>query len=116
MSAGEASNWDSRAGIGAAPIALDSPAGADCRASPEFEALETEVRKLEVDGPNAVDWAKVQEGAIAITSAKSKDFLVAAWGAYALFRREGLAGLVVGVSILLGIIVTHWDGSSPPAP
>jgi type VI secretion system protein VasJ len=115
MSAGDASITDTRASIGAAPIAPDNPAGADCRASPEFEALEAELRKLEVDGPNAVDWRKVEEGAIEITSAKSKDFLVAAWGAYALFRREGLAGLVVGVSILLGIVVTHWEDSFPPA-
>ncbi len=114
MSAGDASVADVRAGIGAAPIAPDSPAGVDCRALPEFEAIEAELRKLEADGPSAVDWRKVQEGAIEITSTKSKDFLVAAWGAYALFRREGLAGLVIGISILLGIVVAHWDDSFPP--
>jgi type VI secretion system protein VasJ len=105
---------DPRGSLGAAPIAPDSPAGADCRASPEFEALEIEVRKMEVDGPNAVDWRKAQDAAIDIVARRSKDFLVAAWCAYALFRREGLGGLVVGVAILQGIVSAHWDGAFPP--
>lgn len=106
---------DPRAGIGAESIAPESPAGADCRASQEFEALETEVRKMEVDGPNAVDWGKAQAAALDIVARRSKDFLVAAWGAYALFRREGLPGLIVGLSILSGIASVHWDGAFPPA-
>ena len=114
MNASQAVPVDPRAAFGAAPVAPESPAGADCRALPEFEALEAEIRKMEVDGPNAVDWRKAQDAAIDIIARRSKDFLVAAWCAYALFRREGLPGLVVGVAILQGISSSHWDGAFPP--
>jgi type VI secretion system protein VasJ len=105
---------DERAKLGAAPVSEAAPAGADVRSAPEFEAIEAEVRKLDTLGPNAVDWPMVTEGSLDIIANKSKDFLVGAWCAYGLFRGEGLAGLWVGLSILHGIIVTHWEGAAPP--
>ena len=105
---------DERAGLGAAAISAEAPAGVDCRLLPEFEAVETEVRRLETDGPTAVDWRKVADGSLAILSGQSKDLLVAAWCAYALYRREGLPGLNVGLSILDGIVAEHWDNGFPP--
>src|SRR5258708_1935789 len=115
MSVVDTFSSDERAGIGAAPISAAAPAGADVRASAEFEAIEAEVRRLETDGPNVVDWPKVTAGGLDIVTHKSKALLVGAWGAYGLFRGEGLAGLWVGMPILPGIIVNHGDGAFPPA-
>jgi type VI secretion system protein VasJ len=115
MGATNGSGSDERAGIGAAAISAEAPAGSDCRVLPEFEAIETEIRRLETDGPTAVDWRKVAEGSLAILSTQSKDLLVAAWCAYALHRRERLPGLAVGLSILNGIVAEHWADAFPPA-
>src|SRR5882757_4095672 len=114
MSVVDTFSSDERAGLGAAPISAVAPAGTDVRASAEFEAIEAEVRRLETDGPNVVDWPKVTAGALDIITHKSKDLLVGAWGTYGLFRAEGLAGLWVGMSILHGIVVNHWDAAFPP--
>jgi type VI secretion system protein VasJ len=115
MGATNGSCSDERAGLGAAAISAEAPAGVDCRLSPEFEAIEAEVRRLETDGPTAVDWRKVADGSLAILTGQSKDLLVAAWCAFALYRREGLPGLNVGLSILDGIVAEHWDNGFPPA-
>ena len=115
MSVDRSSIADERAGFGASPISSDRPAGEDARATPEFEAVEAEMRKLETDGPNAVDWRVVVEGGLAIIVGRSKDLLLGAWCAYGLFRREGIAGLAVGLAVLRGMIQWHWEGAFPPA-
>jgi type VI secretion system protein VasJ len=84
------------------------------RGEPTFEALETEVRKLETSGPNAVDWAAVARMGEAILRDESKDLLVATWLAQALFIKEKLPGLAVGLSIIAGLCDQHWEGMQPP--
>jgi type VI secretion system protein VasJ len=105
---------DARALFGAAPVAGDAPAGADIRGLPEFEQLEAEIRRMDVDGPAAVNWGKVSSSALNILSTQSKDILVACWATYGLFRTEGYQGLAVGLGILRGMVETHWDGLFPP--
>ncbi len=106
---------DPRIAYGALPISADLPAGEDARSSPAFDEIDGEIRKLDTEGPNAVDWKKVANEGLAIVKTQSKDILVAAWVAFALFRREGLGGLGVGLGLLEGIIAHHWDGAVPPA-
>ena len=105
---------DPRAALGAAPISAERPAGEDARASVEFDAIDGEIRKLDTDGPNAVDWRKVAQDGLDIIARQSKDFLVGAWVTFALFRREGLGGLAIGLSVLTGMVVDHWDDAFPP--
>lgn len=106
---------DGRIAIGAAVIAGDNPAGSDVRGTPEFEAIETEIRRMDADGPNAVDWRLVADRSLALLRDQSKDLLVAAWLGYALVRLEGFKGLAVGLKVIEGMIATHWEGLFPPA-
>lgn len=105
---------DARALYGAAPVDGDAPAGMDVRGDSEFEQLEAEVRRMDADGPAAVDWRKVSSIALNILSSRAKDILVASWATYGLFRTEGYAGLAVGLGILRGMVESHWDGLFPP--
>lgn len=105
---------DARALYGAAPLAGDRPAGTDVRGGADYEALEAELRRMDVDGPGAVDWDKAGSLALGILSAQSKDILVASWATFALFRTEGYHGLAVGLEILRGMVDAHWDGLFPP--
>ena len=105
---------DQRAVLGARAISADRPAGEDARGSIEFETIENEIRKIDTEGPNSVDWKKVADGGLTIIEGRSKDILVGAWVAFALFRREGLAGLTVGLTVLHGIVSVHWDDAVPP--
>ncbi len=50
---------DPRAQFGAVPITGDAPAGANLRYEPEFDALQTEVGKMDSGGPGAVKWRDV---------------------------------------------------------
>jgi len=105
---------DARVLYGAAPISDAAPAGADVRAAPEFEELEAEIRRMESEGPNAVDWRKLGSGSLKILSSQSKDLLVAAWAAASLYRTEGYVGLAVGLGIIRGMVDAYWDGMFPP--
>ena len=84
------------------------------RYEPEFEAIETEVKKIDTAGLNAVDWVKVAPAAVKFIGEKSKDVLIAAYGAFALLRAEKTRGLAVGLGILDTMLASHWDGLTPP--
>ncbi|RDJ25099.1 type VI secretion system protein TssA [Bosea caraganae] len=106
--------FDQRILIGAAAVSEDAPAGADSRGGPEFEELEAQLRRMETDGPAAVNWRQVIEHASAILGTRGKDLLVGVWLAYALAREERYRGLAVGLGIIKGIVAEHWDGMQPP--
>ncbi|MGY8683207.1 type VI secretion system protein TssA [Bradyrhizobium sp. UFLA05-153] len=105
---------DARALYGAAPVPGAVPAGADVRDAADFEQLEAEVRRMDADGPAAVDWRKVRKLSLHILANQSKDILIACWAIYGLFRIEGYQGLAVGLAILRGMMDVHWDGLYPP--
>ncbi|MCP4564474.1 MAG: type VI secretion system protein TssA [Bosea sp.] len=107
--------FDPRIASGASPVSEAAPAGAEPRSSSEFEELENEVRKLETDGPLAVNWREVARLSAAVLETRGKDLLVGAWLAHALCREERYHGLAVGLGILRGMIAEHWDGMQPPA-
>ncbi|MDL2398825.1 type VI secretion system protein TssA [Rhizobium mayense] len=104
---------DSRADIGAVPIE-PLPAGEDLRGEPEFEALETEFRKIETGGPTAVDWKLLNRKTLEILQGRSKDLVLASRLVYGLYREEGYRGMAVGISILRGMVADHWEGMFPP--
>lgn len=104
---------DPRAGVGAQPVPGDQPAGRDLRGEAAFDELDNEVRKMESDGPKAVDWKLVNRKTLDILSGQSKDLVLACRLAYGLHVTEGYKGLAVGASILAGMTQTHWDGIFP---
>ena len=107
--------FDPRVAIGSAPVTADAPAGADPRGGGEFEELETEMRRMETDGPLAVNWRQVIALSSGIIETRGKDLLIGAWLAYGLAREEKLHGLAVGLGILRGMVAEHWDQMQPPA-
>ncbi|MES5485411.1 type VI secretion system protein TssA [Bradyrhizobium sp. INPA03-11B] len=107
-------NIDARAQLGAAPVQGPALAGSNIREAAEFERLEAEVRRMDVDGPIAVDWRTVNALSLDILSKQSKDILVACWATYGLFRTEGYQGLAVGLGVLRGMVEAHWEGLFPP--
>jgi type VI secretion system protein VasJ len=105
---------DPRMSLGTDSVPGGEPAGESAREDAAFEALSEEVAKMEIDGPNAVDWGKVACSSEALLRDRSKDFLVAGYYAYALGREEGLRGLAVGLGVIAGIVETYWDTAFPP--
>ncbi|MGY8668607.1 type VI secretion system protein TssA [Bradyrhizobium sp. UFLA05-109] len=105
---------DARALYGAAAVPGAVPAGADVRDAADFEQLGAEVRRMDADGPAAVDWRKVSTLSLHILANQSKDILIACWAVYGLFRLEGYQGLAVGLTILRGMVDAHWKGLYPP--
>ncbi|WP_420969567.1 type VI secretion system ImpA family N-terminal domain-containing protein [Bradyrhizobium sp. B120] len=107
-------NIAARSRCGAAPLPGPVPAGIDIREAVEFRWIEAEIRRMDSDGPTAVDWRKVGTLSLNILTKQSKDILVACWATYALFRVEGYEGLAIGLSILRGMVAAHWEGLFPP--
>jgi len=108
-------SFDPRVAIGSASVTADAPAGADPRGGAEFEELETEMRRMETDGPLAVNWRQVIALSSGIIETRGKDLLIGAWLAYGLAREEKLHGLAVGLGILRGMVAEHWEQMQPPA-
>ncbi|WOH80272.1 type VI secretion system protein TssA [Bradyrhizobium sp. BEA-2-5] len=105
---------DARAQLGAAPVPGPAPAGSNIRETAEFERLEAEVRRIDADGPLAVDWRTVVVLSLDILSKQSKDILVACWATYGLFRTEGYQGLAVGLGVLRCMLEAYWEELFPP--
>jgi type VI secretion system protein VasJ len=106
---------DARVAVGAKPISDAAPAGADIRRDPEFEVIEAEIRRMDADGPSAVRWPAVIEGAADVIAHKSKDLLIGVWLAYGLAREEKWHGLAVGFSILRDMVDHYWESMQPSA-
>ncbi|WP_127089587.1 type VI secretion system protein TssA [Aquabacter cavernae] len=103
---------DARSVALAAPLSPD-PVGADLRATPRFEELEIEVRRIETEGPGAVRWDKVSRDALDLLNHQGRDLLVGAWLTYALLQTEGWRGFAVGLDGLHAMVADLWD-SVPP--
>jgi type VI secretion system protein VasJ len=105
---------DARLDAALAPLPPGAPAPATFREEPDFEALETEIRKLERNGPAAVDWPGVVRQSQEILAGRAKDLSVAAWLTVGLAYTEGLRGLTLGLAILHGLGDQYWDSLIPP--
>jgi type VI secretion system protein VasJ len=95
------------------PIRAEAPAGESARDLAEFALVQTEIRKLELPDRPAVDWSQVVSAASLLLGEKSKDLLVAAYLAYALFERDGYAGLAEGLQMLRDLVAGYWDTLYP---
>ncbi|MEW6122641.1 MAG: type VI secretion system protein TssA [Pseudomonadota bacterium] len=103
---------DARSVALAASLSPD-PAGIDLRALPRFDELETEVRRIETEGPGAVRWDRVGREALDLLTHQGRDLLVGAWLTYALTQTEGWRGLAVGLDSLHAMVRDLWDTLPP---
>lgn len=101
----------------AAPLAGDSPAGADLRFDPDYAKVKGEIDKLTAvaAGESGVDWAVVVNGCRDLLGQRTKDLNLAAFLTLGLFKVKSYAGLAAGLGVLLGIMDNLWDQAFPPA-
>lgn len=101
--------------LAASPVSESSPAGADAKYEPEYEALTAEIAKLSSVSQSApISWQDVADNGAAILAQKSKDISVAAYTAVALAHIDGARGFLDGVNLLRGICENFWDDAFPP--
>ena len=111
-----------------APIAMETPAGVDLRASRRTSAsfamlkqaraaARAAERKLSVAEDEAQagrpNWRPVSEIACRILGEESKDLEVAAYLVEALVRLHGFAGLRDGFRLCRGLVEGYWDDLHP---
>ena len=97
-------------------LAEDSPCGADCSFSPEFEAIRAEVEKdSSLHVTEATDWAVVSRLAFEFLSGHSKDVWILAYAVYAEYRGKGLDACATAFSALTCLLETWWDDLHPHA-
>lgn len=110
MTGSAISFFDSRIAVGAAiPARASNP-----RQSPEFDALEAEIGRLETEGPAGIVWGDVVRLSAFLLESRGKDLLIACWLAHALHRLEQYRGLATGLGLIRGMMDAHWDGMQPP--
>lgn len=101
--------------LAASPVSESSPAGADAKYEPEYEALTAEIGKLSSVSRNSpISWQAVADNGAVILAQKSKDISVAAYMAVALIHTDGAQGFLDGVKLLRGICENFWDDAFPP--
>ena len=113
------------------PFAGDPPAGVDLRHDVSPQSLYFRLRDARAEaraaerladndpdlgGASPPQWSTVHELAIDALASQSKDLEIACWLTEALTRRDGLAGLANGVTIIVGLIDGFWDRGMFPAP
>jgi type VI secretion system protein VasJ len=99
----------------AKPIRPEAPAGDWARDLPEFATLQAEIQKLGQPDQPAVSWDRVIDIGSTLLRDKSKDLLTATYLAYALFERDGYAGLAQGLRVLRTLVADFWE-TLHPAP
>ena len=103
-----------------APIAGDNPAGRWVRDDPIYEKIK-EARREDVVAEQG-DWKtalKVADHALVVKlttevlSTASKDLQLASWWTESMLKREGVVGLLDGVTLMHRLLVDFWDTAYP---
>lgn len=102
--------------LGTKPISEASATGASCRDDLAFEALQTEFQKLERPDAPVPDWGAATTSATTLLSTKSKDLLVAAYLAIALFEKNGYGAFADGLQVMRDMSAAWWDTLYPERP
>jgi type VI secretion system protein VasJ len=95
------------------PIAGDAPAGRDARHEPEHESVRAEVQKLASLSGGKVDWKLVETVGTTLLASKSKDLLIAAYVAHAMFEQNALPGCMEGLALLTNLLTHFGDALHP---
>jgi type VI secretion system protein VasJ len=97
-----------------APFAGSSSSGTDARHEMPYEQLRAEVNKLTSPRAEPVAWQLVSERGQTILTEKSKDLIIMAHVAVALYYTEGIEGFLRGTAGLVEVIDRYWDNLFPP--
>lgn len=100
-----------------APCSQTSFAGTDVRFSSEYEALESELAKVQsLHGTGQPDWQKIIDISERLLREQSKDLRVAVWLTWALYQCESFCGLLAGLGLLRHLCDRHWPAVYPGKP
>ncbi|MFY0524005.1 type VI secretion system protein TssA [Archangium gephyra] len=97
------------------PISAEAPCGTPSKHHPTYEAVFTEVARLESPAGEAVRWEHVVQGAGELLRSTSKDLWLASYFAYGLYATEGLPGAITGATLLAELTENYWQGLFPEA-
>jgi len=99
-----------------APISAAQPGGSNAVEDPRYEVVTNAIGSLDSVTANP-DWKNlwpniIQSGG-ALLQEKSKEFRIANYVAYALYRQDGLPGLLKGVALVTVLIESFWATMFP---
>ena len=100
-----------------APISEAAPSGASAKEDERYLQVTTEIARLDSPSTEKVDWKRVWSTIVSqggeLLQEKSKDVLIASQVAYAMFRQDGLKGLLKGVALLTVLVEDFWPTLFP---
>lgn len=109
-----------------AAIDEKAPVGSDLRADSSIDSLYYQIKDArnearDIERQEAMGnisdekprWDIVAKLCIEALETKTKDIEIAAWLTEAIVRREGLAGLAAGFSLLKGLVARYWETLYP---
>ncbi|MEW5702024.1 MAG: type VI secretion system protein TssA [Candidatus Zixiibacteriota bacterium] len=99
--------------LGQVPIPPGESAG-PVQYDPGYEALRTELQKLDSVTQEKVNWSQVVDTSTEILKNRSKHLLVAAYLALGLLEKHDYAGLAVGLEICRDLLTKFWESMEPP--
>lgn len=95
------------------PCSAAAPAGAAAKTNPQYEAVVTEMAKLEAVTGGQIDWNMVLDSSGKVLQSVSKDLRIATYLAYGLYQTQGLDGLATGLVLVSEIMDRFWPGLFP---
>ncbi len=95
------------------PCSAAAPAGAAAKTNPQYEAVITEMAKLEAVTGGQIDWNMVLDSSGKVLQSVSKDLRIATYLAYGLYQTQGLDGLATGLVMVSEIMDRYWPGLFP---
>src|SRR5512140_1842972 len=95
------------------PCSAAAPAGGAAKTNPQYEAVITEMAKLEAVTGGQIDWNMVLDSSSKVLQSVSKDLRIATYMAYGLYQTQGLEGLATGLVLVSEIMDRYWPGLFP---
>lgn len=95
------------------PVPGAAPAGVQAKHEPAYEAITTEVARLESPASAGVRWDAVVQGAGELLKGTTKDLWLASYMAYGLYATRGVDGAATGAAIIAEVTERYWPDLFP---
>ncbi len=95
------------------PCPGDAPAGIDAKYEIAHEELRGDVAAFDSPAGGDLEWPAAVDRAGGILETLSKDLLIASYLAFALWERDRLEGLAVGLAVIEQICSLYWEDAFP---
>jgi type VI secretion system protein VasJ len=95
------------------PVPGAAPAGVQAKHEPAYEAITTEVARLESPASGGVRWDEVVQGAGELLKHTTKDLWLTSYMAYGLYATRGLDGAATGAALIAEVTERYWPDLFP---